>query len=50
MMTVVQQNGGLGTYTQVGTDRAAGHHNDHLDFDEDGRMPGTELVPRVGQE
>lgn len=47
MMAVVQQNGGLGTYIQVGTNKAAGHHNDRFDFDEEDLMPAAELVVRV---
>ncbi|MDL2272499.1 amidohydrolase [Desulfovibrio sp. OttesenSCG-928-I05] len=47
MMTVVQQNGGIGTYIQVGTDRAAGHHNDHFDFDEEVLESSTELAIRM---
>ncbi|CAK7068314.1 MAG: Indole-3-acetyl-aspartic acid hydrolase [Desulfovibrio sp.] len=47
MMTVVQQNGGLGTYIQVGTNRTAGHHNDKFDFDEEDLMPAAEIVLRT---
>ncbi|MDL2210603.1 amidohydrolase [Desulfovibrio sp. OttesenSCG-928-O18] len=47
MMTVVQENGGQGTYIQVGTNRTAGHHNDHFDFEEDDLMPAAEILVRV---
>jgi aminobenzoyl-glutamate utilization protein A len=47
MMTVVQQNGGTGSYIQVGTDRAAGHHNDHFDFDEEVLATSAELLVRL---
>ena len=47
MMTVVQQSGGQGTYIQVGTDRKAGHHNDHFDFDEQDLAPGAEVLVRL---
>ncbi len=47
MMTVVQESGGEGTYIQVGTDRTAGHHNDHFDFDEEDLMPAAEILIRL---
>ncbi|GHV51336.1 peptidase M20 [Deltaproteobacteria bacterium] len=47
MMSVVQQNGGQGTYIQVGTNRTAGHHNDHFDFDEEDLLPAAEIVLRT---
>ena len=47
MMTVVQQNGGLGTYIQVGTNRTAGHHNDRFDFEEDDLLPMAEILVRM---
>lgn len=43
-MTVVQQNGGSGTYFMIGADLAAGHHNNRFDFDEAVLAPGVELV------
>lgn len=49
MMTVVQQHGGQGTYIQVGTNRTAGHHNDHFDFEEDDLMPAAEVLVRLVQ-
>ncbi|MDR1828136.1 MAG: amidohydrolase [Methylobacteriaceae bacterium] len=50
MMTVVQRNGGLGTYIQAGTNRTAGHHNDHFDFDEEDLAPAAELLVRLVRE
>lgn len=47
MMTVVQRNGGLGTYIQAGTNRTAGHHNDYFDFEEDDLLPMAEILVRV---
>lgn len=46
-MTVVQENGGSGTYFMLGTDLAAGHHNDLFDFDETVLAPGVELMART---
>ena len=47
MMTVVQQNGGFGTYVQVGTNKTAGHHNDRFDFDEEDLLPMAEIILKV---
>lgn len=47
MMNLVQKNGGLGSYLQIGTDRAAGHHNDCFDFDERDLAPAVELLVRT---
>lgn len=47
MMTVVQKNGGLGTYLQVGTNKTAGHHNDHFDFDEEDMGSTVEILVRL---
>ena len=47
MMTVVQKNGGMGTYIQVGTTRTAGHHNDKFDFDEADLVPAAEILVRL---
>ncbi len=46
MMTVVQEQGGKGTYFMIGTDLAAGHHNFYFDFDESCLAPGVELIVR----
>lgn len=46
-MTIVQQNGGMGTYAMIGSELAAGHHNDFFDFDESILVPGTELLVRA---
>ncbi len=45
-MSVVQRNGGVGTYFMLGSDLAAGHHNDYFDFDERVLSPGVELTVR----
>lgn len=50
MMTVVQQNGGKGTYFMVGSDLAAGHHDFYFDFDESCLVPAVELVTRAALE
>jgi aminobenzoyl-glutamate utilization protein A len=47
MMTVVQEKGGLGAYIQVGTDKTAGHHNDHFDFDEEDIASTAEILVRL---
>ena len=47
MMSEVQRNGGIGTYIQVGVNRAAGHHNSAFDFEEDGLPPALELVAHM---
>lgn len=44
MMTVVQQNGGQGTFYMIGSDLAAGHHDFYFDFDEDCLAPAVEFV------
>lgn len=44
MMTVVQEQGGEGTYFALGTQLAAGHHDFYFDFDESCLVPGVELV------
>lgn len=46
-MTVVQENGGIGTYIMVGSQLTAGHHNDYFDFDETILAPGIELMVRT---
>ncbi|KJS20574.1 MAG: peptidase M20 [Clostridiaceae bacterium BRH_c20a] len=43
-MTVVQENGGIGTYVMVGSQLAAGHHDFYFDFDESCLAPGVELM------
>lgn len=45
-MTIVQQNGGSGTYMMIGSDLAAGHHNNYFDFDESILVSGVELIVR----
>lgn len=46
-MTVVQENGGEGTYFMLGAELAAGHHSDRFDFDEAVLAPGVELTIRA---
>jgi len=46
-MTVVQNNGGIGTYFMIGTDLAAGHHDFYFDFDESVLATGVELLVRT---
>lgn len=47
MMERVMENGGQATYVQLGVDKAAGHHNERFDFDEQGLMPGIEFLVRL---
>lgn len=47
LMTVVQQNGGLGTYLMLGANLSAGHHNDKFDFDESVLSTGVELIVKT---
>lgn len=46
-MTVVQNNGGMGTFFMLGTDLAAGHHDFYFDFDESVLSTGVELIVRA---
>ncbi len=46
-MTIVQRSGGSGTYVMIGSDLAAGHHNNYFDFDESILVPGAELLVRT---
>ncbi len=43
----VQSRGGQGTYIQIGTALAAGHHNEKFDFDEAALEPSVELLARL---
>ena len=45
-MSTVQAAGGKGTYVQVGTNRKAGHHNNHFDVDEKTLGNALELMSR----
>ncbi|WP_303238113.1 amidohydrolase [uncultured Bilophila sp.] len=47
LMRRVQDAGGLATYMQVGTERAAGHHSDRFDFDEACLGRALELLARL---
>lgn len=46
-MSVVQENGGVGTYIMIGANMTAGHHDYHFDFDEASLAPGVELLTRI---
>lgn len=46
-MSVVQENGGIGTYIMVGANMTAGHHDYYFDFDESCLAPGIELIIRM---
>jgi len=47
LLNAVQQSGGRGAYIQLGADRAAGHHSDRFDFDENALPLGLELLARI---
>lgn len=47
LMSRVQASGGLASYLQVGTDRAAGHHNGRFDFDDACLGRALELLARL---
>lgn len=47
MMTVVQEQGGLGTYFMIGSNLASGHHEFYFDFDESCMAPGVELITKA---
>ena len=42
-----QEQGGFGTYAQIGSALPAGHHNQLFDFDEALLQPAVELTCRV---
>lgn len=44
MMNRVQSKGGKAAYVVIGSDIAAGHHNDHFDFDERSMSIGVKLL------
>ena len=44
MMEYVQKHGGQATFIQLGTDKAAGHHNDRFDFDDTDLVPAVEML------
>lgn len=46
-MSIVQQNGGIGTYLQIGANMTAGHHDFYFDFDESVLASGVELMTRA---
>lgn len=43
-MEEVQQNGGSATYCIIGTDLAAGHHNEKFDINEESLLPAVEIL------
>lgn len=43
----VHENGGIGTYVQVGTPLPSGHHTSAFDFDEAALAPAMELLVRT---
>ena len=47
LLNRVQEQGGQGTYIQLGTQRSAGHHTESFDFDEDALPRGMELLARL---
>ena len=47
LLEAIQRTGGQGTYIQLGTERAAGHHNDRFDFDENALPLGLELLAKI---
>ncbi len=46
-MSLVQQQGGMGCYMQIGASLASGHHTDHFDFDESVLPQALELLART---
>lgn len=46
LMSTVQKRGGKGTYYMLGANRAAGHHDNRFDFNEDVLAAGVELNVR----
>ncbi|WP_147545817.1 amidohydrolase [Rubeoparvulum massiliense] len=47
LMSTVQAHGGKGCYYMLGADRAAGHHDNHFDFDESVLISGVEMNVRT---
>ena len=47
MLRRVQRNGGVGSYFGLGSDFAAGFHNEAFDFDESVMIPSIELLARI---
>ncbi|MFS0646091.1 hypothetical protein [Siminovitchia sp. 179-K 8D1 HS] len=43
-MEEVQRNGGSATYCIIGTDLAAGHHNEKFDINEESLLPAVEIL------
>ena len=49
-LDAVQRQGGIGSYAQIGSPLAAGHHSGDFDFDESLLLPSVELFCRVALE
>ena len=47
MMKAVQRRGGKAVYFGLGSDIAAGHHNEYFDIDEEMLLPGTLLFSEL---
>ena len=47
LLNGVQEQGGQGTYIQLGVERLGGHHTERFDFDEDILPRGMELLARL---
>lgn len=47
MMKAVQKRGGKAVYFGLGSDIAAGHHNEYFDIDEEMLLPGTLLFAQI---
>ena len=47
LLEAIQQVGGQGAYIQLGAERAAGHHNERFDFNENVLPLGLELLARI---
>jgi aminobenzoyl-glutamate utilization protein A len=47
MMKRVQEKGGKATYILLGSDIAAGHHNQYFDFDETCLSTGVEVLTNL---
>jgi aminobenzoyl-glutamate utilization protein A len=46
-MAAVQAEGGIAAYSMIGTEIAAGHHNERFDFNEQVIAPAAELLLRA---
>jgi aminobenzoyl-glutamate utilization protein A len=46
-MSTVQKRGGKGSYYMIGANRAAGHHDNRFDFNEEVLVASVELNVRL---